>query len=81
MFLRYVIAMGVAVLAIVMGVILGEYGPWYFSWFLGTGFMILVAAAAGVLYDAQEAADETTASDTGDPAAVLTASPEQEDSA
>lgn len=54
MLLNYIIAMGVAVLAIVLAVILGDYGPWYLSWFLGTGFMMLVAAAAGILFEAQE---------------------------
>lgn len=54
MFIRYVIAMAIAVLAIVIAVILGEQGPWYLSWFLGTGFMILVAASSGVLFEAQE---------------------------
>lgn len=54
MFLRYIIAMGLAALAILFGIILGDYGPWYLSWFLGTGFMVLVAACAGVLFEAQE---------------------------
>lgn len=56
MFLRYIIAMAIAALAILFGIILGDYGPWYLSWFLGTGFMVLVAACAGVLFEAQEAA-------------------------
>jgi hypothetical protein len=54
MFLRYIIAMGLAALAILFAIILGDYGPWYLSWFLGTGFMVLVAASAGVLFEAQE---------------------------
>lgn len=57
MILAYIIALAVAALAILMGVILGEAGPWYFSWFLGTGFMILAAAAGGILLEAQEEAD------------------------
>ena len=56
MFLRYVIAMGLAALAILVAIILGDYGPWYLSWLLGTGFMVLVAASAGVLLEAQEEA-------------------------
>ena len=32
----------------------GDYGPWYLSWLLGTGFMVLVAVSAGVLFEAQE---------------------------
>lgn len=54
MFLQYVIALVIAALAILIAIILGDYGPWYLSWFLGTGFMVLVAAAAGVLFEAQE---------------------------
>ncbi len=54
MFVRYIIAMTLAALAILFGIILGDYGPWYLSWFLGTGFMVLVAVSAGVLFEAQE---------------------------
>ena len=54
MFVRYIIAMTLAALAILFAIILGDYGPWYLSWFLGTGFMVLVAASAGVLFEAQE---------------------------
>lgn len=54
MFLRYIIAMVIAAIAILFAIILGDYGPWYLSWFLGTGFMVLVAASAGVLFEAQE---------------------------
>ena len=50
---RFIIAMFVAVLAILLGVILGDYGPWYLSWLLGTGFMILAAALGAVLYEEQ----------------------------
>ncbi|MGQ3671577.1 hypothetical protein ACT6QG_04165 [Xanthobacter sp. TB0136] len=54
MFWRYIIAMVLAVIAILLGIILGDYGPWYLSWFLGTGFMVLVAVSAGVLFEAQD---------------------------
>lgn len=70
MFLNYIIAMGIAMLAILFGIILGDYGPWYLSWFLGTGFMVLVAVAAGVLFEAQ--ADAARAPD--DPKATDIAS-------
>lgn len=63
-FWRFVIAMIVAVLAILLGVILGDYGPWYLSWLLGTGFMILVAALGGVLYEEQDDVAQEKASDT-----------------
>ncbi|WP_454917996.1 hypothetical protein [Xanthobacter sediminis] len=54
MLLNYIIALGIAGLAILLGIILGDYGPWYLSWFLGTGFMVLVAVSAGVLFEAQD---------------------------
>ena len=57
MFLHYVIAMAIACLAILVGIVLGDYGSWYLSWFLGTGFMVLVAVAAGVFFEAQEESD------------------------
>lgn len=53
-FWRFVLAMIIAVIAILVGIILGDYGPWYLSWLLGTGFMILVAALGGVLFEEQE---------------------------
>ena len=58
MFLRYVIFMVIAALAILIGIILGDYGPWYLSWLLGTGFMVLVAASAGAYFEAQEDAEK-----------------------
>jgi len=65
--LQYVIALVIAALAILIAIILGDYGPWYLSWFLGTGFMVLVATAAGVLFEAQEDAAKAAA---GAPAAA-----------
>lgn len=64
MFLQYIIAMGIAVIGVLIAVILGDYGPWYLSWLLGTGFMILVAVSAGVLFEAQEDAAKAAAGET-----------------
>ena len=72
MFVRYIIAMTLAALAILFGIILGDYGPWYLSWFLGTGFMVLVAVSAGVLFEAQEDAART-ARRTGGPLDISSA--------
>lgn len=72
MLLQYIIALALAGLAILMGIILGDYGPWYLSWLLGTGFMILVAASAGVLFEAQEdAAQASGAAEAGDVVKVV----------
>ncbi|MDM0014633.1 hypothetical protein QTH87_19480 [Variovorax sp. J22P168] len=56
MVMRYALAMVISVIVIVIAVILGDYGPWYFSWLLGTGFMMLVAVSGAVLLDAQDEA-------------------------
>jgi hypothetical protein len=53
-FLHFVALLAGAVLAIVIGVIVGDYGAWYFSWVVGTIMIVLVAAAGGVLLDTQE---------------------------
>lgn len=71
MLLRYIIAMAVTAIAIFFAVILGDYGPWYLSWVLGTGFMILVAASAGVLFEAQDDAGKTAAARMPDAAGDL----------
>jgi predicted outer membrane lipoprotein len=49
----------IAVVAIVIGVIVGNYGAWYFSWLIGTAMIVLVAVTGGVLFDAQEKARES----------------------
>lgn len=53
-FIRYIIWLTLSVIAIVLGVLLGDYGAWYLSWILGTGMMLLLAALGGVLFEAQE---------------------------
>jgi hypothetical protein len=52
--LQFGLFMMAAVIAIVIGVIIGDYGAWYFSWVIGTIMIVLVAAAGGVLLDTQE---------------------------
>lgn len=53
-FIRYIIWFTISLIAIVLGIVLGDYGAWYLSWVLGTGTMVLVAAMGGVLFEAQE---------------------------
>ncbi|HTP97714.1 MAG TPA: hypothetical protein VMN56_00225 [Casimicrobiaceae bacterium] len=59
--IRFIVALLLTCLVILIAVILGDYGPWYFSWLLGTGFMVLVAAAGAVLLDAQDEARRAAA--------------------
>ena len=51
---KFALSLVLALVAIVLGILLGDYGPWYLSWVLGTGLMILVATLGGVLFEAQE---------------------------
>jgi len=46
--------LGIAGLVILMAIILGDYGAWYFAWLLGTVMLVLVSAASGALLDTQE---------------------------
>lgn len=51
---RFVIYGMIAALVILMAIILGDYGAWYFAWLLGTVMLVLVSAAGGALLDTQE---------------------------
>lgn len=51
---HFLLFMAAAVVAIVLGVVVGDYGAWYFSWMIGTATIVLFAVAGGVLYDTQE---------------------------
>lgn len=50
---RIIVLLILSVLIILITVIFGNYGPWYLAWILGTGFMVLVGAMGGVLYERQ----------------------------
>ncbi len=53
-FLRFSMYSAIAGLVILMAIILGDYGAWYFAWILGTVMLVLVAAAGAALLDTQE---------------------------
>lgn len=57
MILRYMVLLVLVTLAVVAAVMLGESGPWYFSWVLGTGLMILASSMGAILLDQQEEAE------------------------
>ena len=52
--LQFLLFLTIAVVLIVAGVIVGNYGLWYFSWVVGTALIVLFAAASGVLFDTQQ---------------------------
>ena len=51
---QFVVYFTIALIAIVLGVILGDYAPWYFAWLVGTVMLVLVAAAGGAWMDTQD---------------------------
>ena len=51
--MRYLIFTLLALLLIFLTVIIGDYGPWYFAWIVGTVMIVLVSAAGGALLDTQ----------------------------
>ncbi len=53
---QFVMFMAIAALAILMAIILGDSGAWYFAWLVGTTMIVLIAAAGGALLDAQDEA-------------------------
>ncbi len=53
-FARFVVYMLIAICVIVMAIILGAYGSWYFAWLIGTVMMVLIAAAGAAMLDTQE---------------------------
>lgn len=52
--LQFMLYLAIAVVAIVLAVIVGNYGLWYLSWLIGTALIVLAAAAGGVLFEAQQ---------------------------
>jgi hypothetical protein len=53
-FLYFALFMFLALIAIVIGVIIGDYGSWYFAWLVGSAMIVLIAVAGGTLFDAEE---------------------------
>lgn len=53
-FMLFTLFMVIATLVIVLAVILGDSGAWYFAWLLGTGLIVLVTAAGAMLLDTQD---------------------------
>ena len=43
-----------AFVVIVLAVMLGDLGAWYFAWLIGTAMIVLVAAAGTAMLDTQE---------------------------
>ncbi|APZ43445.1 hypothetical protein [Acidihalobacter ferrooxydans] len=54
MFIRFIVYSIIAMVVLLLTIILGDYGPWYFAWIVGTVMIVLISAAGGALYDAQQ---------------------------
>ena len=39
--------------ALLLAVVAGDYGPWYFAWLVGTTMIILIAVAGAVMFETQ----------------------------
>ncbi len=59
MLARFVIDMLIGVLVISLAAILGDNGPWYFAWLVGTVMIVLISAAGAMLLDTQEEEQES----------------------
>lgn len=44
----------VLVIALLFAVFVGDQGPWYFAWMIGTIMIILISGAGAILLDAQQ---------------------------
>lgn len=53
-FLQFMLFMVLAFVVIVLAIMLGDQGAWYFAWLVGTAMIVLIAAAGGVLLDTQD---------------------------
>ncbi|NHN88670.1 hypothetical protein [Acetobacter conturbans] len=46
------------VVALLFAVFVGDQGPWYFAWVVGTVMIVLTASAGAVLFEAQHQGSE-----------------------
>ncbi|GAN68836.1 hypothetical protein [Acetobacter orleanensis] len=44
----------VLVVSLLFAVFVGDQGPWYFAWVVGTIMIILISGAGAILLDAQQ---------------------------
>lgn len=50
----------VLIVALLIAVFVGDQGPWYFAWLIGTVMIILISVAGAVLFDAQSDLRDST---------------------
>lgn len=59
-FLRFTGLGLVLIVALLIAVFVGDQGPWYFAWLIGTVMIILISVAGAVLFDAQSDLRDST---------------------
>ncbi|MUG80441.1 hypothetical protein [Commensalibacter melissae] len=59
-FLRFIGLGLVLIVALLIAVFVGDQGPWYFAWLIGTVMIILISVAGAVLFDAQSDLRDST---------------------
>ena len=53
------IGLGLALFtALFCAILLGDVGPWYFAWLIGTVMICLITAASGILFETELEADK-----------------------
>lgn len=52
--LVFIFWFAIAMIALFIAIVLGQYGSWYFAWVLGTVMIVLVAAASTIRLDTEE---------------------------
>ncbi|HWG09893.1 MAG TPA: hypothetical protein VN693_00110 [Rhodanobacteraceae bacterium] len=58
--LHFLLFLVLAFVVILLAVLLGDLGAWYFAWLIGTAMIVLVSAAGAALLDTQEEHAEAT---------------------
>lgn len=53
MIARFIIYSIIALVVLLLTIVLGDYGPWYFAWIVGTVMIVLISAAGGAMLDTQ----------------------------
>ncbi len=57
--IRILALAAVLALALMLAVVAGDFGPWYFAWLVGTTMIVLISVAGAVLFETQHAAGDT----------------------
>jgi len=51
---RFAVYMLIGVIVIFLAAVLGDNGPWYFAWLVGTVMIVLISVSGAVLLDTEE---------------------------